>query len=186
MEQGEFLAYVLRVLEQRNIPYMVVGSFASIAYGEARFTQDIDIIVELPASQVASLCLAFPEDEFYVSQEAAQAAVKHKSQFNVIEPTTGNKVDFIIARNDPWGREQLGRRRRIELLANTQAFTASPEDVIIGKMLYYEEGGSEKHLRDIAGILKVSGDKVDQEYVVRWARAFNLEEIWAAILRRVD
>jgi hypothetical protein len=179
------LAYAIQVLEKRNLRYMVVGSFASIAYGEPRFTLDIDIVVALPAAQVASLCNAFPSDEFYVSHEAAEAAVRSSGQFNVIEPVSGNKIDFIIARDDAWGREQLNRRQRVELLANRAGFAASPEDIIIAKMLYYQEGGSEKHLRDITGILKVSGDKVDRDYVLRWAKTFGLDEIWSAILRRI-
>jgi hypothetical protein len=65
------------------------------------------------------------------------------------------------------------------------AFVASPEDVIIGKMLYYREGGSEKHLRDITGILKVSGDQVDRAYVARWAAELGVTEIWQAVLRRL-
>jgi len=34
------------------------------------------------------------------------------------------------------------------------------------KRRYYQEGGSEKHLRDIAGILKISRDEVDIAYRV--------------------
>jgi hypothetical protein len=62
---------------------------------------------------------------------------------------------------------------------------ASPEDVIIKKMQYYREGGSEKHLRDIAGILKISGDKVDKNYIARWATLFGVDTIWQAILEEL-
>jgi hypothetical protein len=51
-------------------------------------------------------------------------------------------------------------------------------------MVYYREGGSEKHLRDITGILKVSGDAVDRRYVSRWAEEMGLADIWRAILGR--
>ena len=63
---------------------------------------------------------------------------------------------------------------------------ARPEDVIVGKMVYYQEGGSEKHLRDITGILMVSGDDVDREYVAGWAERLGLAEVWAAILHRLE
>jgi hypothetical protein len=53
-------------------------------------------------------------------------------------------------------------------------------------MEYYKEGGSEKHLRDIAGILKISGQMVDREYIVGWAGHLGLTEIWDAIERRLD
>lgn len=52
-------------------------------------------------------------------------------------------------------------------------------------MQFYREGGSEKHLRDITGILKVSADDVDRDYVTRWAGSLGLEDIWQAVLRRL-
>ncbi len=52
-------------------------------------------------------------------------------------------------------------------------------------MEYYREGGSEKHLRDITGILKVSGDEIDRTYIDQWARRLDLNEIWKAIQERL-
>ena len=42
MEQADILCFAVGILENLNIPYMLVGSMASSAYGEARLTQDID------------------------------------------------------------------------------------------------------------------------------------------------
>jgi hypothetical protein len=52
-------------------------------------------------------------------------------------------------------------------------------------MRYYADGGSEKHLRDIAGILKISRDEVDMAYIVDWSRRLDLTDIWEMVLRRV-
>jgi len=57
--------------------------------------------------------------------------------------------------------------------------------LIIKKMEYYREGGSEKHLRDITGILRVSGEQVDRTYIADWAARLDLDEIWSALARRV-
>ena len=184
MDQADLLRYVIRVLEESGITYMVVGSFSSSSYGEPRFTQDIDIVVQLAEEQMDRLCAAFPPGEFYVTQEAVSRAVREEDQFNVIHPASGTKVDFIIARSDRWGREQLRRRRRVLLFPDLEGYVASPEDTIIGKMLYYLEGGSEKHLRDITGILKVSGHELDRDYITRWADELRLSEIWQAVLNR--
>jgi len=51
-------------------------------------------------------------------------------------------------------------------------------------MEYYRDGASEKHLRDITGILKVSGADLDRGYVDQWAKAKGLTEIWKAVLAR--
>ena len=52
-------------------------------------------------------------------------------------------------------------------------------------MIYYREGLSEKHLRDIASILQISGDEIDRLYIERWAREIGLLDIWEAALRRL-
>ena len=48
-------------------------------------------------------------------------------------------------------------------------------------MEYYKRGGSDKHLRDITGILKVSGHDVDREYIITWAKKLGLMKIWEAV-----
>lgn len=184
MKQGELLALAISVLEGLGIPYMVVGSITSGAYGEPRLTLDIDIVVDLTAANVDDLCSAFPPERFYVSREAARAAMVQRGQFNVIDPESGNKIDFMIAPAGDWGREQLKRRQRIPLLPDLNAYAATPEDIIISKMRYYLEGRSDKHLRDIAGILNTSGECVDRPYVSEWAVRLGLEEIWRAVQER--
>ena len=53
-------------------------------------------------------------------------------------------------------------------------------------MRYYEEGGSEKHIRDITGMLRVSGDIIDKNYIADWVSKFNLDDIWHHILAKLD
>ena len=185
MEQTDLLRYAIETLEQLDVAYALVGSFASGAYGEPRFTQDIDIVFELPASQIARFCQCFPSPDFYVSEAAVREAVRRHSQFNVIHPSSGNKIDFILNRQDAWGRSQFARRQAIQLFADRRGYLASPEDVILGKMVYYREGGSEKHLRDITGILRICGEMLDREYVADFAKQLGVAEIWEAILDRL-
>lgn len=186
MTQSELFKSVVALLESQSITYMIVGSFASTVYGEPRFTLDIDIVVDLQPSQVGALCDAFPAGEFYLSRPAAEDAVRKRRQFNVIHPASGNKIDFMVARGDAWGRTQLGRRQRRPFLPDCEAFTASPEDVILAKMIYYREGKSEKHTRDICGMLKISGNSIDRAYIAEWADKLALTEIWRAIFTRLD
>lgn len=185
MEQPELVKFIVGMLDELGVPYAVVGSYASAAYGEPRFTQDVDIVVDLAPHDVDQLIARLPSDDFYVSREAALQAIRSGGQFNAIHPESGNKIDFMISPRDAWGRQQLGRRIRLELLPGFEAYIARPEDIIISKMLYYREGGSEKHLRDITGILKISGDQVDQQDVKKWADELGVSEIWEAILARL-
>jgi len=185
MEQTELLRRTIEVLESQGIRYLIVGSVASMGYGEPRFTRDIDVVVDVSADDVSRLCDAFPEAEYYVNRDMARQAAREGGQFNVIHPASGNKIDFIIARRDAWGRQQVERRRRVTILPGLVGYAGSPEDVILGKMWYYQVGGSEKHLRDIAAMLRVSGDQIDRGYVAQWAEQLGLSEIWQAILSRL-
>ena len=183
--QGDVIRFTIDVLERLEIPYMVCGSIAAGSLGRPRMTLDIDIVIQIGASKVDELCAAFPNPEFYVSLAAARDAIRFGKQFNVIHPTSGNKVDFMILGRDEWARTQLQRRCRIQLVPGVLGFSASAEDIIISKMKYHQEGGSEKHINDSANILAVQGDRIDRAYIEHWVKEFGLAEIWDAILQSV-
>jgi len=185
LNQAELLRYAVEVLEGQKLAYLIVGSFARAVYGEPRLTHDIDIVLQLQLDAVDRLCGAFPPPEFYVSCPAAREAVSTRGQFKVIHPASGNKIDFMIAKDDAWGRSQLARRGRKPILPDREACVAAPEDVILGKLWYYREGGSEKHLRDIAAMLQVSGELIDKAYIDRWAQELGFTEEWQAVLKRL-
>jgi len=186
MEQDDLLRYAVSVLEQLGADYFVTGSIATIYFGEPRFTNDIDIVVALSSDRVAEFCRAFPQPEYYVSEEAAQEAVKTHGQFNVIHPASGLKVAVIIPAHTSFNRSRFARVIRVRPATDYDASFASMEDVIIRKLQYYREGGSEKHLRDITGILRISGDQVDRSYVDHWAERLGVESIWHAVQRRAS
>ena len=79
--------------------------------------------------------------------------------------------------------DQLRRRLQLPINAHQHAWFIAPEDLILKKMDAYREGGSEKHLRDITGILKTSDLPIDRSYINSWACELELNEIWDAILR---
>jgi hypothetical protein len=182
VEQSDLLKYAATQLRRLEIPYAVVGSFASSIWGESRLTQDIDIVVDLKLAQVPVICAAFPDPEFYVSSSAAHEAVAQSTQFNVINPSSGNKIDFIISGHKPWVLAQLTRSKKVPVFPDQDVDVASPDDVILGKLVYYREGGSDKHLRDIRGILSLSGSLVDREYLARQAKLLKVEDLWEGIL----
>jgi len=80
---------------------------------------------------------------------------------------------------------ELSRRTRRNIVPNCLAYTASAADVILAKMAFFKEGASDKHLRDITGMLQVSGSEIDREYIEEWAERLELGEIWQMILTRL-
>jgi hypothetical protein len=182
----ELLEKVVATFERLEITYLVTGSVAAMAYGEPRLTNVIDIVAELGEQHIAGLLAAFPPGEYYLSDEMIREAIRNQGQFNVIHPSSGLKIDIIIRRNTPFDASRFSRMRRIQPGEAYQANFAAPEDVIIKKMEFYKAGGSEKHLRDITGIIKVSGADVDRQYIEGWAKQLGLTDVWEAILKRLD
>ncbi len=186
MEHSELLRYLVAAIERLGLSYMVTGSVATIFFGEPRFTNDIDIVVDLGLEQIPEFCRAFPAPDFYLSEDAVREAVQHQAQFNIIHPSSGLKIDVIIPQNTPFNRSRFARATRIKPAEDYEASFASVEDVIIKKMEYFRQGGSEKHLRDISGVLKISGSNVDRDYIADWASKLELESVWKAILDRLE
>src|SRR4030067_2113100 len=183
MEQGGLMVVISRILESLNISYMITGSQASAYYGEPRFTRDIDIVAEINPGQVEGFITYFPPDEFYCDKEMIEAEIKKRGQFNIIHAASGLKIDIILTKTTPFSQTEFARRNRSAVFPDQDAYFASAEDVIIKKMEYYREGGSEKHLRDITGILKISGEEVDRNYISEWSQRLGLTEIWEAVLK---
>jgi hypothetical protein len=186
LEQDELLREVVRALEWLEIRYLVTGSIATIFFGEPRFTNDIDVVVSLSQESLDALIEEFPSPEFYVSRTAARQAVERCGQFNVIHPSSGLKVDFMVADETPFNISRFSRAIRVRPGEDYDAMFAAPEDVILMKMEYFRRGGSEKHLRDIAGILEISGDDLDRAYLEKWTELLELGSIWQELLPEAE
>jgi len=184
MEPEDLLCHVRDVCDRMQLTYLVVGSIATIAYGEPRFTNDIDIVLDLPDDQIAEFCSSFPDEDFYISHTAVAQAVRQHFQFNVIHPASGLKIDFIVLSKSAFDQSRVQRRRQLPVLTNGSAWFASPKDVILKKMVYHKEGGSDKHLRDIAGVMRIQGDRLDRDYVANWANSMDVADIWDAIVAK--
>jgi hypothetical protein len=181
---SELMRIAVDVVERLGLRYFITGSMASMRYGEVRFTNDIDIVIELPPSRVGELCDSFPPEDYYVSEEAARSAALRGGQFNVIRPDAGLKVDFIVTPGGSAQHARFDRAVRLPTDDGGAAVFTSAEDSIVSKLDSFLEGESEKHLRDIASILKISGDQLDLAYISKWATEAGLNEVWAKLLAR--
>ncbi len=181
MDQFELIKNMVDAFESLNINYFITGSIASIFYGEPRFTNDIDIVAEVETGHVNELLKLFSVKDYYLSADAIHGAIKSKQMFNIIHPASGLKVDVMISKNSDFDQSRFSRIRKCLTVKETKVNFSSPEDVIIMKMKYYKDGGSEKHLRDITGMLKISKEIIDINYIEKWVNNLNLNEIWKGI-----
>jgi hypothetical protein len=183
MDQHELLRHAAQTLDRLSIPYFVTGSFAGILYGEYRMTNDIDIVVDLRREQLDAFLAAFPLVTFYVDRDAVAQAIRDRFQFNVIDKESLAKVDFIMAGGSLHDRDALRRARRIRAAIDYDVAYAAPEDLLLKKLVFCKDSGSEKHLRDCVGILKKSRDSLDMAYLEQWVDWLDVLLQWREVQR---
>ena len=171
-EQTEALLAVVRRLRAASVPYMISGSTAMNFYARPRMTRDIDIVIELPVEAVTRLVDAL-SDDFYVDDDVARQAARGRSMFNAIHNELMVKIDFIVRKNEPY-RETEFRRRRALRLGDAELFVVAPEDLVLSKLLWSEESGSEMQTADIRNLL--DGEALDERYLLDWATRLGVIE----------
>jgi hypothetical protein len=185
-ELKAFFAYVIDGLESMEIPYMVVGGFAVILYGQPRLTIDVDIVVDMKLYHVKPFVAAFPIPHFYASEEGIRDSLQRCYPFNVIEPTTGAKVDLVPLPREPFTRAAFDRRQR--LTYDEQGHSAmfiAPEDIVVAKLAAYDGTESDKHLQDAQSVLTMQWGDLDLDLMRRSARAAGVLEPMERLLGMV-
>lgn len=178
-EHNLFQIFISR-LNTIGIRYMVTGAVTSIVYGEPRLTHDIDLVVELSGEKAEEIVKAFPPDEFYcppVEIIKLEAGRQLHGHFIIIHHETGFKADIYILGQDKLHHWAMSNLKRIEL-EGEPVWLAPPEYVILRKLEYYRERDSEKHLRDIAGMVKIASDQINFKELNKKIKQYALVKQW--------
>lgn len=183
MPEPDLIELFVGPLASAGIRYLVSGSVAAMLYGEPRVTHDIDFVVFLRSADIAKLPMLYPAPEFYVPPlevVAVEVARQQHGCFNVIHADTALKADFFTANRDEF--HAWAFRNLKQYTARGMAIClAPPEYVIVRKLEYFREGGSEKHLRDIRAMLNISGDQIDRAALDEWIRSRGVEAEWKRV-----
>ena len=169
---------VIQRFDKIGIQYYLVGSLASMYYSRPRFTNDIDLVVQISTSQIANFEKEFPLTDYYCPPlEILRDEIIRKGSFNLIHQKSGFKIDVVVNKMNEFHQSEFSRRKKVQLTPDISAFIASAENIILKKLEYYKEGTSEKHLTDVQGIL--ASEKIDLEYLELWIVKMNLHDVWA-------
>ena len=168
------------ILNQNKFRYFITGSVAAIVYGDPRLTHDIDLVINLSASEVEKFIQAFPEKQFYcppidvIRNELLRASRGH---FNLIHHETGFKADIYLTGEEEFQIWAMKNSREIEFEGSV-IFIAPPEYVIIKKLEFYKEGKAQKHIADIKSILANSKELIDFDFLNKALVEKSLTECW--------
>jgi len=174
------VALFIAPLNRAGIEYMVTGGLAAVVYGHPRLTLDVDLVIRLASPDVEPFAALWPQAEFYcppievIAEERARAEHGH---FNLIHHDTALRADVYLAGTDEL--QSWAFRHRVVRPVEAEAVAFAPiEYVIVQKLRYYRLGGSDRHLRDIARMLDVSGSLVDRPALDQWIARFGLGTEW--------
>jgi hypothetical protein len=172
MTDASLISLFVRPLNRLSIPYLVTGGVASVVYGEPRLTRDIDLVIGLRPRDARRFAAAWSAEEFYVppveviEEESGRPAHGH---FNVIHNLTAMRADIYLPGDDALNAWAFAHKVR-RLIDDDEVSLAPIEAVILSK--------SDRHLRDIHRMLRVSGDLVNRPELERWAARLGVEGEW--------
>jgi len=176
--QEKLLIKIAKILSDLKIKYFVTGGFAISVWGRPRATFDINIVIKLIEPQAATLTKALREisKAGYVDENMIKEAIRHKGEFNFIDPNSGLKVDFWVAKEEALTPPEF-RNRKLKKISGQTVYFISPEDLVLSKLQWYQQTQSSRHLEDAESVLKISDKKLNIGYLKRWAEKLGVLEI---------
>jgi hypothetical protein len=185
---------ILLTLEGLEAPYMIIGAFAAAVYGTTRITYDIDIVVKLEEEHIQALAAAYPPPRYYADPVQMRDSIEMGILFNIIDTDRGEKADLVPltmdSRYDRAFRRRVRQRVEVPGADPFEVWCARPEDVIVGKLMAWEEGRSRKHETDIFEMMVFhyvadppQGVAFEEDYVDAQATELGQEvvDFWKAL-----
>ncbi|HNS18874.1 MAG TPA: hypothetical protein PKH24_00165 [Sedimentisphaerales bacterium] len=182
--QKEFLGRLIQLLDEAEIPYMVVGSVGSSVHGRPRATHDADVVIDPTPGQIESL-LDLLEGGNYVSRDAAREALCRRTMFNVVDLNGGWKADFIIRKDRPFSRQEFERRCQVDAMGQV-LWVVSPEDVILSKLEWMKGRESDVQYSDAVGVAAAQWGSLDLEYLQKWAGELGVRDELIEVLEQAE
>jgi hypothetical protein len=173
---------VLRVFDNLGIAYALGGSMASSLHGIDRYTRDADLTAEPFPGREGAFAQAFGPD-YYLSEPAIRRAIQTRSSFNLINTSTGFKVDVFIRKDEPFEQSAMARRVAVHMpdAPEQPVMLHTAEDVILFKLRWYRLGNeiAQQQWEDVLGVLRVQAGKVDLGYLDEWAPRLGIADLLA-------
>jgi hypothetical protein len=167
---------VSTMLDDLTIPYYIGGSLASSLLGEPRYSEDLDLIISITPGTIQSLIQAL-QDRFYISESTVDDALNVNSlSFNFIGLVSSEKIDFFVSQSDDFSVSKMTRRCKYALPEDDFLWICSAEDIVLQKLIWFSMNANEaqKQWRDILGVLKLPGNKLDFDYLKQRSKTLGL------------
>jgi len=162
----QLLETIALSLDQRSIPYMVIGGQAVLLYGEPRLTRDIDVTLGIGPDRWEEIRGLVAELGWKILAESPEEFVRKSLVLPCLEPSSGIRVDFIFSFS-AYELQAMDRVRHVPLGKADVRFAAI-EDLIVHKIV----AGRPQDLEDVRNIL-LKKPTLDLPYLQRWLLEFD-------------
>ncbi|RPI72763.1 MAG: hypothetical protein EHM45_21750 [Desulfobacteraceae bacterium] len=170
---------VVKALEECHISYLIGGSLGSSIHGIPRATLDADLVSDIKKDQIGALVEKL-QGEFLIDPDMIKEAIQNHGCFNLIHLETMFKIDVFVLKDTPYEITEFSRRRSETMPGISEKVQiATPEDIILNKLIWYKAGGgvSERQWEDAKGVFKVQGGLLDLQYIQDWAKILKIEDL---------
>jgi predicted nucleotidyltransferase len=156
------LQRLLKLFEDKNVPYMIIGGYALPFYGRIRTTVDVDLAVAIKTdeelNQLLNLLQSVDFEPTIRSPNNPLIVIFDRKE--KVEIELWLKPDGIV-----FDDETLRRRQKAKLDANIRAWIVSAEDFIVSKLARPDRGVIDE--QDVKSVLIRQENKLDNEYLQR-------------------
>lgn len=175
------LEKLLAALDKLEIRYAVGGSVASSIRGNYRYTNDIDIVIELHQERIGEFVHEIGP-EFYADPESIREAFSLLRPCNIIHIPSAFKFDFFPSIGAPFAEAQIHRSTFEQTTffgAPLEFSVISPEDILLAKLHWFHLGGetSEQQWKDVTALIAIQGPNLDRQYIQSWSEELQITHL---------
>ncbi len=179
MTSREAILAIISAFEAMQVPYMVVGSLSSNAYGIARSTQDADFVVQIGDTTISDLAKRLGPD-FKLNRQMSFETVTATYRYVFSLSSVPFKIELFLLSDDAHDQARFARRLKVPVFGQ-ECWVASVEDVIVTKLRWMRK----KDREDIENVIRVQQGRLDWPYVEHWCDQHGTRELLEKIRRQV-
>jgi hypothetical protein len=146
-------------------------------------------VADLRMSHLQDFVAALQAD-FFVDADMVRDAIRRRATFNLLHLATMFKVDVFVIGADELITSELARKQRMRVQEQPPAsvFVATPEDMVLQKLLWYRAGGeiSDRQWADLLGVIKTQGQHLDLDYLRLWAERKEVADLLKRALAEAE
>ena len=176
MTAEEISLRVVEILNEHQIPYMLVGSLSTNFHSTVRSTKDADIVISTNLGETARL-IAREFDLLRLDPQFGFKSVTATKKL-ILRATEGEGfiVELFGQSDDAHDQERFRRRKCVDWLGRP-AWIASAEDAVVTKLRWAHSVGREKDIGDVRNVIAIKGDSLDWAYIEQWCNVHGSRQL---------